>query len=79
MLAQIQRNVQIDFNLEKCRWRKYNKEKVIQILKELEFYSLIERLPEFKKSRENAKIKKAKVGQSRSKINLQRGEQKTLF
>ncbi len=44
-LAQINKNTPIDFNLEKCRWRDYDKEKVIQILKNLEFYSLLERLP----------------------------------
>jgi len=49
-LAQIDKNTPIDFNLEKCRWRDYDKEKVIQILKNLEFYSLIKRLLEPKKS-----------------------------
>jgi len=44
-LAQIDKNTPIDFNLEKCRWRDYDKEKVIQILKNLEFYSLLGRLP----------------------------------
>ncbi|MDP2864215.1 MAG: 5'-3' exonuclease H3TH domain-containing protein [bacterium] len=44
-LAQIDKNTPIDFNLEKCRWKEYDKEKVIQILKNLEFYSLLGRLP----------------------------------
>jgi DNA polymerase-1 len=43
-LAEINRNVELDFNLKKCDWRGYNKEKVIQIFKELEFNSLISRL-----------------------------------
>lgn len=43
-MAQI-RNTQIDFNLEKYLWKKYNKEKVTQIFKNLEFYSLIQKLP----------------------------------
>ena len=46
MLAKIKRDVEIDFDLEKCRWKKYNKEKTIQAFKGLEFYSLIERLPD---------------------------------
>jgi len=44
-LAQIYKNVPIEFKLSDCRWGNYNKEKVTQILKELEFYSLINRLP----------------------------------
>ncbi len=45
ILAQTEKNVPIDFNLRRCQWQKYDKEKVIQILKNLEFYSLINRLP----------------------------------
>jgi len=44
-LAEIKRNTPIDFNLEKCDFWKYDKEEAIQKLKELEFHSLIERLP----------------------------------
>jgi DNA polymerase-1 len=44
-LAQVRTDVPIDFNLEKCRWGKYNKNEVSQLLKDLEFYSLINRLP----------------------------------
>jgi len=45
MLVEIKINVVIDFNLEKCQWGKYDKGKVSQLLKDLEFYSLITRLP----------------------------------
>ncbi len=48
-LAQIEKNVPIDFNLKKCHWKEYNKEKATQIFKNLEFYSLIKRLPENQK------------------------------
>jgi len=48
-LAQIKENVPIDFNLEKCRWGGYDKKKVIQLLKNSEFYSLIGRLSGGKK------------------------------
>jgi len=50
-LAQLERNIQIDFNLKKCQWGKYDQEKVIKILKRLEFQSLISRLTELKKSK----------------------------
>jgi DNA polymerase-1 len=48
-LSEIQRNVLIEFNLEKCRWGKYELEKIIQTFKNLGFNSLINRLPGFKK------------------------------
>jgi len=87
ILVETKKNVPIDFSLKKCQWGKYEKGKVTKILKELEFRTLIERLPELKKS---GKIKKAKVEQPRSKtpkenefptgqVDLQRGKQKTLF
>ncbi|MBI2450302.1 MAG: hypothetical protein HYV47_02055 [Candidatus Nealsonbacteria bacterium] len=43
-LATINKNVPIGFDLEKCRFDNYNKEKVIQALKDLEFYSLIDKV-----------------------------------
>ena len=54
-LAQMEKNTPIDFNLTKCGWGEYDKEKVVQILKTLEFYSLIERLPGPKKQTETIK------------------------
>ncbi|MDP2967228.1 MAG: 5'-3' exonuclease H3TH domain-containing protein, partial [bacterium] len=47
-LAQIDKNVPLDFKLEKCKWRKYKEEKIVHLLKQLEFESLIKRLPEIK-------------------------------
>lgn len=44
-LAQINKNTPLDFNLEKCRWVGYNKEKAARVLKKLEFFSLIKKLP----------------------------------
>lgn len=49
MLSEIRKDAPLDFNFEKCQWGGYNKEKLIQIFKNLEFYSLISRLPELKK------------------------------
>jgi DNA polymerase-1 len=47
-LAELCKNVPIDFGLKECYWGGYNKEKATQALKALEFYSLIKRLPEGK-------------------------------
>jgi len=44
MLAEIKSDVQINFDLQRCRWGKYDKEKVIKIFKEYEFQTLIGRL-----------------------------------
>lgn len=44
-LAEIRKNVPIDFNLEKCSFSNYNRESAKQILEKYEFYSLIPRLP----------------------------------
>jgi hypothetical protein len=41
--------VLVGFNLKKCCWGGYDKEKIIKILKDLEFYSLLEKLPERRK------------------------------
>lgn len=55
-LAEIKRNVPIDFDLKKCQWGKYEEKKVIEILKKFEFQSLIKRFSELKKSEKNVKI-----------------------
>ena len=52
-LAKLFENVPIDFNLKECHWKEYNKEKAAQILKNLEFHSLIKRLPTAKTQKEN--------------------------
>jgi len=67
-LAQLKKDVPIDFNFKKCHWGRYDREKAAKILKSLDFYSLISRLLEFKKSGQRGKIKEVKVD-----------HQKTLF
>jgi len=52
-LAELYEKVPIDFDLKECRWEEYNGKKVTQILKELEFYSLIKRLPRSKPQKED--------------------------
>ena len=44
-LATIRKDVPIDFDLEKCKFGFYNKEKIKEIFENLEFYTLIKRLP----------------------------------
>jgi DNA polymerase-1 len=44
-LSQLRYDAPIDFYLEKCRFGKYDKEKAAQLLKNLEFYSLLNKLP----------------------------------
>lgn len=55
-LAEIDKRVPLDFNLEKCQWSEYNTEKVIQILEDLEFYSLVKKLPKVGKIKKNLKL-----------------------
>lgn len=43
-LVEIKIDALIDFNLEKCQWKGYNKGKVIEFFKKLGFYSLINRV-----------------------------------
>jgi len=45
-LTEINKNVPIEFNIEASRWGDYNKETIAQLLKDYEFYSLIDRLPQ---------------------------------
>lgn len=45
MLATIRKDVPIEFKLESCQWGKYDKLKAVKALKDLDFYSLISRLP----------------------------------
>jgi DNA polymerase I len=60
-LAEIKRDVPLDFNLAECRWADYDKEKITKALQGYEFYSLIKKLPgagieEKKEKRENLKL-----------------------
>jgi len=60
-LVQLNQGVAIDFNLEKCHWEEYDKREVIQLLKELEFQSLINRLPEIEGKFQKKKNKEKEV------------------
>jgi DNA polymerase-1 len=43
-LVEIRRDLDIDFDLEKCRWGNYNREELVNFLEKLEFYSLLKRV-----------------------------------
>jgi len=45
-LAQIHRDVPIDFDLNSCSFKLSSKEKIIKVLKDFEFYTLIKRIEE---------------------------------
>jgi len=47
-LVEIEKNVPIDFDLEKCKWGEYDQENVVEVLKKMEFHSLVKRLPELR-------------------------------
>jgi len=49
-MVQLKKEVPIDFDLEKCKFGNYDKEKVIEILKEFEFLSLLNKLPKIEKT-----------------------------
>ena len=44
-LVRLDRDVPLDFKIEECNWKKYDRKKVVDLMKEMEFYSLIDRLP----------------------------------
>jgi DNA polymerase-1 len=70
-LAEIKKDVSIDFNLGKCQWEKYDKRKVIQILKQFEFQTLIERLSKLKEnSKTPLEIKKRSPQKNQLNLNF---------
>jgi len=56
MLSQIKCDTPIDFDLDKCRWGNYNKEKIVSLLNDYEFKSLIGRLPGAKPEPKNGTL-----------------------
>jgi len=48
-LATIVRDIKLKFNLEECSKKEYSREKVVQLFQELEFQSLLNKLPETEK------------------------------
>ncbi len=48
-IVKLEKEVPIEFDLKKCQFGNYDKENVIQIFKELEFFSLLDKLPKIEK------------------------------
>ena len=44
-LAEIRRDIDVDFDLESCRWGEYDRKAVTEVLKNLQFFSLLNKLP----------------------------------
>ncbi|MFH0780304.1 MAG: DNA polymerase I, partial [Parcubacteria group bacterium] len=61
-LAEIIRNVDVDFNLKDCVLKTYDKNKVFEVFQRLEFKSLLNRLPEFGEEEGERGHEKAKEG-----------------
>jgi DNA polymerase-1 len=59
-LAEIKKDIPLEFDLKFCKWGEYKEEKVIEILKNLEFHTLVKRLPELKNVKQNDKIESVK-------------------
>lgn len=55
-LAKIDRNVPLEFSLDVCGWKHYSRTKAGQALEELEFYSLLGKLPDDHPIGENLKL-----------------------
>lgn len=68
MLAQVKRDVPIDFNLAKSSFKKYEKDKVIQIFKKFDFHSLIKRLS--KTGEKESFMEKKKIKPVRKNLKL---------
>ena len=60
-LAEIVTNVPIKLDLKKCRLLDYDKEKIIRLFEELEFRSLIGRLPGIEKGAKTPKLQTSKT------------------
>ncbi len=48
-LARLVTDAPVDFDLEKCRWNDFDRVKAINLLRQLEFFSLLRRLPGYEK------------------------------
>ncbi|MDO8663366.1 MAG: 5'-3' exonuclease H3TH domain-containing protein [Candidatus Wildermuthbacteria bacterium] len=61
-LAQIEKNVPLDFYMEECRRKGFDKKKAISLLEEFDFHSLITRLPSLEEVGAKAEIKSSPMG-----------------
>jgi len=73
-LVRVRKDVPIDFNIQDCQFGKFDKEKVEDVLKSFEFYTLLNRLPSLHPSEVSEENKT-----SAKKEGLAQGRQKTLL
>ncbi len=73
MLSQIEKNVPIEFSLEKCHWKNYDKEKVRKVLNDYGFVSLIKQL-----DNNNEKSKLAEENQDAEKKGKIKKTERTM-
>jgi len=55
-MVRLEKKVPIDFDLEKCEFGNYDKEKIIKVLTEFDFFSLIKKLPNKEKKQKNLSL-----------------------
>ena len=72
-LVKTREDAPVDFNVEKCKFGDFNKEKVEKILTELEFFSLLNRVPSLLIKNEGKKDKSSTIS------GIQFKQNKTLF
>jgi DNA polymerase-1 len=54
-LAEVKRDIFLEFNLKEWKWGRYKEEEIIEILRSLEFQSLVKRLSELRIEKQNNK------------------------
>ena len=73
-LARLVENAPIDFDLEKCLARDFSRVKVINLLRELEFFSLLRRLPGYEDHLEESERSKPADQKDLEKIEWKKAE-----
>jgi DNA polymerase-1 len=71
-LVTIIRNVPIEFDIEKCKLESYDKQKIFELFRELEFKSLLARLPESK----TAPIQQKKQSKEQKAVKQEQADEK---
>ena len=78
-LARLVDNVPVDFDLEKCRTEDFSRVKVINLLRELEFFSLMRRLPGYDNYMKESQLEEKSAGQGKAgAVNWKKVESREL-
>ena len=76
----LKKNVDINLNLKEAVWGSFNIEKVINILKEFEFHSLISRLSELSEEKNKNKLVQLEIGGGRNILeDIEKMYQEKIF